>query len=354
MRTRGSDGVRAPSLSSPSVESPRKKCKRSRRRRRGKGRDRRRRAGARRLQSKTERNAKNHLRMVTWNCGSLSVRPRSAEMLAYEADILCIQETQRAVVKPLDFHPPVKNDMGHGQLILIRKSIKYRELDVSRWSSRNLHLVAVELAEQPVRNVVNVYACCTTMKEQDWMALDELQKTLPGETMLCGDFNARGALWGNTVVNPQGEALEDALDKCYLRCINDGSITRMATRQGDSDSIIDLVLTTLAVAEQCDFKVLEPQGNDHLPCSVHVRRSKVTHRPRRKQAFRYSNEGDDVISDLRVRKTKEKPQQQKIQRVQPPWFNEELKKLWEKEQYVSRCKDTKAAKNSSKGSSKCI
>ena len=50
--------MRAPSLSSPSVESPRKKCKRSRRRRRGKGRDRRRRAGAKRLQSKTERNAK--------------------------------------------------------------------------------------------------------------------------------------------------------------------------------------------------------------------------------------------------------------------------------------------------------
>ena len=102
--------------------------------------------------------------MVTWNCESLSVRPRSAEMLAYEADILCIQETQRAVVKLLDFHLPEKNDMGHGQLILIRKSIKYRELD------GNLHLVAVELAEQPVRNVVNVYACCTTMKEQDWMA----------------------------------------------------------------------------------------------------------------------------------------------------------------------------------------
>ena len=42
------------------------------------------------LQSKIERKAKNHLRIVYWNCGSLSVRPRAAEMLAYEADILCI------------------------------------------------------------------------------------------------------------------------------------------------------------------------------------------------------------------------------------------------------------------------
>ena len=67
-----------------------KKSRKSRRRRRGKGRDKRRRAGARRLQSKIERKAKNHLRIVYWNCGSLSVRPRAAEMLAYEADILCI------------------------------------------------------------------------------------------------------------------------------------------------------------------------------------------------------------------------------------------------------------------------
>ena len=76
------------------------------------------------------------------------------------------------------------------------------------------------------------------------------------KTVLCGDFNARGALWGNTVVNLHGEALSDALDKCYLRCINDGYITRMATRQGDSDTIIDLVLITLTVAEKCDIKVL--------------------------------------------------------------------------------------------------
>ena len=117
----------------------------------------------------------------------------------------------------------------HGQLIAVRKGIKYRELDVTRWSSDSLHMVAVELEEQPVRNIVNIYACNQSMKEQDWLALDDLQSTLPGETMLCGDFNARGELWGNTVTNPQGESLEDALDRSDLTCINDGSITRIAT-----------------------------------------------------------------------------------------------------------------------------
>ena len=234
-------------------------------RRRWRGKRRRRRAEEGRKLLKIERLAKSHLRIVYWNCGSLVVGGHTAEMLAGDADIVCLQETQHVSLKPTDFQAPVINKNGHGQLILVRKEISFRELDVTRWASENLHIIAIELMEQPVRNLVNVYAVCKSMKQQDWMRLDDLQKTLPGETVLCGDFNARGELWGNSVTNPQGVALEDALDECYLTCINDGSKTRMATRDGDSDSVIDLALTTLQIASSCKFRVLGNQGNDHLP-----------------------------------------------------------------------------------------
>ena len=277
---------------------------------------------------KTERLAKNHLRILFWNCGSLSVRQRTAEMLASQNDIVCLQETQHAVIRPIDFHSPITSKKGHGQLILVRKGIKHKELDVTRWASDNLHLVAVEISEQPVRNIVNVYACNRSMKEQDWLILDDLQNTLPGETVLCGDFNARGELWGNSVTNPQGEALEDALDKCYLTCINDGSITRMATRPGDSDSVIDLTLTTLQIASSCNFRVLGPQGNDHLQCSVLIKRSKNPKRTKRSKAFKYSKEGDDPITKLRVKKSPAIITQKGRHREQPPWFTNEVKELW--------------------------
>ena len=78
---------------------------------------------------------------------------------------------------------PLTNEKGHGQIIAIRKGIKHRELDVTRWSSDNLHLIAAELTEQPVRNIVNMYACNKTLKEQDWMILDDIQTTLPGPTI---------------------------------------------------------------------------------------------------------------------------------------------------------------------------
>ena len=88
-------------------------------------------------------------------------------MLASSADIVCLQETQRTEIKPKDFQEPIRNDFGHGQLILVRKDIRFKKLDVSRWSTDNLHLVAVELLEQPMHNVINVYACNSIIKEQD-------------------------------------------------------------------------------------------------------------------------------------------------------------------------------------------
>ena len=72
-------------------------------------------------------------------------------------------------------------------------------------------------------HVVNVYACNATISEIHWSTLAELEESLSGTTLLCGDFNARGSEWGNTITNPQGTALENALDN---------SMTRFANQEG--------------------------------------------------------------------------------------------------------------------------
>ena len=57
-----------------------------------------------------------------------------------------------------DFQVQVRNNLEYGQLIIVRKVITQKEMDVSRSSTDNLHLVVVELLEQPICNVINVYA----------------------------------------------------------------------------------------------------------------------------------------------------------------------------------------------------
>ena len=64
-------------------------------------------------------------------------------MLASDNDIVCLEETQHVVQKQVDFQAPVINKTEHGQLILVGKGIKFRELDVTRCASDNLHIIAL-------------------------------------------------------------------------------------------------------------------------------------------------------------------------------------------------------------------
>ena len=73
-----------------------------------------------------------------------------------------MQKTQKAYMKPEDFQVQVKNYLVHRQPFIVRNGIKYKEMDVSRCSTDNLHFVLVELLELPIGNV---YACNCTMKE---------------------------------------------------------------------------------------------------------------------------------------------------------------------------------------------
>ena len=327
MSTRGSYCVSAPRSSSTPENVSRNKAKRKRSKRGG--RKKKKRAGARKNQLKSDRIAKTGLRVLYWNCTSLHVRGAIAEKLAYSADVVCLQETKLGEMKSIHVEGfnTVYNREGHGQVILVRKTIKFSEIDVKQWASPNLQVHAVQLLDQPVSNIVNVYACNRVVTEEEWAKLGDMEVSLSGTTIMCGDFNARGADWGNVVTNPQGSALEDALVLTNLSCINDGRMTRRAQREGDSDGAIDLALVSLQISTDCTWNVLSYHGSDHLPCTVHVRRGIVTRRPRQRRVFTYDTSASDPVSKLRKAAIPAKRSSQP-DITQPPWWNDEVEKLW--------------------------
>ena len=336
---RRSYGVRAPCLNSPVASSNEerqpKRAKARKRRKRG-GRRRKRRAGARRNQTKVERIAKANLRIIDWNCRSLSARGVLADTVIYSGDVVCLQETRLGEADyTLDDFLTYYSRTGHGQAIFVRPSIRHSVLDVSRWATPSLHLQAVELHDQPIRNVVNVYACNATMSEIHWSTLAELEESLPGTTLLCGDFNARGSEWGNTVTNPQGTALENALDKTSLVCLNDGSMTRFANQEGHTDGAIDLALVSVAASDDCTWETLQSHGSDHVPCLTKVRRKLCRRKRKVKRAFTYDTEENDVISKLR-KKARPVKCVGAVERDRPPWWNDETERLWEAKRHALR------------------
>ena len=136
-------------------------------------------------------------------------------------------------------------------------------------------------------------------------------------------------------MNPQGIALEDALDQCDLSCLNTGSMTRLASRDGDSDSAIDLALATLNTATMSKWNVLDDHGSDHLPCTVLIKRRKSKGRPKRPKAFTYLNQDESLVSSLR-KKAQIRTSNNKTVIYQPPWWNPELEELWKSKRKALR------------------
>ena len=91
-------------------------------------------------------------------------------------------------------------------------STKYNILDVSRWATPSLHLSAVELLDQPIRNIMNVYACNANMMEDRWGALAELDESLHGVTLLDRSYRIGRSL--------KGWSPDRVLSDCFGVCLS--------------------------------------------------------------------------------------------------------------------------------------
>ena len=156
--------------------------------------------------------------------------------------------------------------------------------------------------------------------------MEDLRSSLPGTTVLCGDFNARGEQWGNRICNPQGNALEGALDQSNLIYANDGRITRIATKKGDTNSAIDLALMSPDLEGKYKWDVMEQHGSDHLPCTLYIKRNKQVSTAKRRSAFRYNLDSTDVITTLRKQARQSGRKRSKILQ-QPPWWNPDVEEI---------------------------
>ena len=134
--------------------------------------------------------------------------------------------------------------------ILVRDNIVASELDMSQWDSDEMQLQAIKVHSEHPFVLVNVYACNASVDSNRWHNFSEL--FVHGKNVIiCGDFNAKCKSWGNISSNAQGEELEIALETMDLVCINSGCATRLASRPGDEDSVIDLTLVSPPLFTVC-------------------------------------------------------------------------------------------------------
>ena len=341
-RRRRSDGERAPLATLNPVsqeeleerrgegeESGRGEERRAARKRGRRGGCRKKRAGNRRNMKKTDRLRQKNVLIGYWNCRSAKQRGGELERLVYDFDIMMLQETK---VKNLDIpgYQAYINPFSqthHGQATLVREGIEHTVIDVEEWNREDREVQAVEVVvNQQKWLVVNLYAGVETItSDEDWGFLSEMA-SLYTKALIIGDYNARSNAWNNPTENAQGKALSGALTGNHFSLLNDTHMTRMAQRDNEEDSNIDLALVKNGGEPFTHWSALSNHGSDHLPCCVELAKGGRTERRERgKRAFQYKI-GDTVLS--RVRKSAWKNKTSRPNIIQPPWWNEEVEELW--------------------------
>lgn len=92
--------------------------------------------------------------------------------------------------------------------------------------------------------------------------LDFFMKTLPGQVILCGDFNAKSGACGANYTDKKGDQMTEFIWGNNLICINDGKNT---FSNANGASLIDVTLISSSlVAKISGWKVLEEDsGSEH-------------------------------------------------------------------------------------------
>jgi len=169
------------------------------------------------------------------------------ERLCYDFDVLLLQETKTKTVKCPGYtcynNPTSKTH--HGQAILVRNDLQHQILDMDAWDREDREVQAI-LMEVRGRKwvIVNVYVGVeTATKDDDWNFLSDFE-SLGDTVLIVGDYNARSRSWGNENENAQGKALDRALLGMNFSLLNSREMTRLAQRDNEEDSNIDLALVS--------------------------------------------------------------------------------------------------------------
>ncbi|NQZ78185.1 MAG: endonuclease/exonuclease/phosphatase family protein, partial [Ekhidna sp.] len=291
---------------------------------------------ARRNRTKAERLSKKFFRICSWNCSSSRKRISTIEKLAFDFDVLCLQETRSSKDKPinLDNFLVFQKHEGRGLAMILKGNLKNKVsmIDLEKWCSSTCELMGVRL-ERPDGNqksllLINAYVHPGAhTSKADWSFLEEIENELGDSTILCGDLNARSKIWDQQGTNSQGLALEEMIGDILLSPLAPQSPTHMGTRQGDSDTVIDISLISQKFVATMTAEALLPHGSDHNPVVFSLQKPNKTIEPKLKDSFLYKNDETDIIGKLRSQRQKTNGASA-VPVTQPPWWNKDTETAW--------------------------
>ena len=123
-------------------------------------------------------------------------------------------------------------------------------------------------------------------------------------------------------------ALEAALSDVLFTPVTTASPTHPGTRQGDTDSTIDLALVSPKLVPWTRAETLASHGSGHLPVVFSLQKPGIEQKRKLQYPFQYGNCDMGVMSKLRAHKPAYTTNPQQKAAIQPPWWNKETQAAW--------------------------
>ena len=290
---------------------------------------------------KADRLSKRYFRVCSWSCASANRRGAVLEKMVYDFDVVCLQETRTCPNRPqvLQDFTVIQRHEGRGMAIVVRsnlsKTVSLLNLDKWSTSSRELQGIRIEKPDERHKSLILINAYIhpsTCITGASWDFLEEMEDELGDTIMICGDFNARSSLWDQHGTNQQGCALEAALSDVLFTPVSTASPTHPGTRQGDTDSTIDLALVSPKLVPWTRAENLASHGSDHLPVVFSLQKPGIEQKRKLQYPFQYgkSDRKSDmgVMSKLRAHNPAHTTNPRQKAAIQPPWWNKETQAAW--------------------------
>lgn len=217
----------------------------------------------------------NQLTILQWNVCGLQARLPELRNYIYNAenspDVICIQETflkeknNNIEIQNYNIERRDRSDGPKGGVAtLIKKKFSYSlitpEPDIEEIS------IEINLEKSHEKLVI-----CNVYNPPGNKINDEIYNRIASRPnlILLGDFNAHHPMFGGTIKDTEGKALDELIDNNNLCILNDKSGTYI-TNSGNTTAI-DLTLISRNLAIKSTWSILDnTMGSDHYPITTIV------------------------------------------------------------------------------------
>lgn len=242
----------------------------------------------------------NNLKCLQWNCRSKNNLDYLKSFLSKnEYHVIALQSLncKRSQLPKLEgfFYPPVIDFNVHNSKVQVATYISnltdytvVTSPGVSRKKPLFSCCINFEL-ESSQLCILNCYYPDGVLRgDADWIEHLDVTK----QWLIMGDFNAHHSLWQSDLVGGrQNSYLADIFTQANISLLNDGSITRIADRNDQKSSAIDLsLISPKLLLLTCWCTVNSPLGSDHLAIQVLVNSSpKINHRLQSVSKYKFTD-----------------------------------------------------------------